>query len=408
MTFRDFDLKRDLDAVTRIWLECGWIDQSQAPWLKDFFGVGDALVATIDDEAECAVHSTPGAMNYLGETLQLGAVTAVTTSRVARKTGFARQLTARLLARQAEQGCDISALGMFDQGFYDKVGFGSGSYAHWITFDPATLNVEAEFRPPKRLTPKDYKAVHAALLARRKHHGGCSLDPAQIMRAELNWIENPFGLGYFDGPGGTLSHFIIGEAAGEHGPYTITLKAYENHTQLMELLGLIRSLGDQVNSIGMMEFADIQLQDLLRQPMRHRRLTADSKFAAISKSIAYWQARILNLESCLAKTHLPGPPVTFNLNLSDPVSDSLDAGSNWQGIAGQYIVTLGAESSAEDGVREDLPTLTASVNAFTRMWLGVRPATSLSATADLTGPSSLLAALDACVCIPQPHFEWDF
>ena len=32
-----------------------------------------------------------------------------------------------------------------------------------------------------------------------------------------------------------------------------------------------------------------------------------------------------------------------------------------------------------------LPTLTATVSAFTRMWLGVRPATGLTITDDLQG-----------------------
>ncbi len=177
MAFRDFDANKDMEAVKRIWQECGWVDESEAKWVEDFFGVGTALVATIDGEAECAVHSTPGTIRYQDESLPLGAVTGVTTSRTARKTGFARQLTARLLARQVDEGCAVSALGMFDQGFYDKVGYGSGAYEQWITFDPATLTLDHPFRPPKRLTPKDYEAIHTCMRARRKPHGGVDLIP---------------------------------------------------------------------------------------------------------------------------------------------------------------------------------------------------------------------------------------
>lgn len=408
MTFRNFDMKRDLKAVKRIWMECGWVDESEAKWLEDFFGVGDALVGTLDDEAECSVHSTPATMQYLGETLSLGAVTAVTTSRIARKTGFARQLTARLLARQAEQGCEISALGMFDQGFYDKVGFGTGAYDQWIVFDPATLEVDATFRPPKRLTPKNYQAIHECLRARRKSHGGVDLIPPEIMLAECNWTEDQFGYGYFDGPGGALSHFIWGSAKGEHGPYEITIRAYQSDAQLLELLALVASWGDQVSAVGTLEFPEIQLQDFIRQPFRNRRVSAGGKFETRSRSMAYWQARILNLEACLAKTHLPGPEVRFNLDLTDPVTTSLDPGSNWQGIGGQYRVTLGPNSTAERGEADNLPTLSASINAFTRLWLGVRPASSLAITTDLSGPADLIEALDNCVRIPPPHLEWDF
>ncbi|MBU7045828.1 MAG: hypothetical protein HXS54_05275, partial [Theionarchaea archaeon] len=50
----------------------------------------------------------------------------------------------------------------------------------------------------------------------------------------------------------------------------------------------------------------------------------------------------------------------------------------------------------------------ASVNAFTRMWLGVRPATGLAVTDNLHGPQELLSDLDHILCIPEPHPDWDF
>ena len=45
MPFRDFDMKQDMKAVQRIWQECGWVDESEARSLEDFFGLGTALVA---------------------------------------------------------------------------------------------------------------------------------------------------------------------------------------------------------------------------------------------------------------------------------------------------------------------------------------------------------------------------
>ncbi len=63
MTFRDYDVNRDLSAVKRIWKECGWVDSEEhAAAIEDFLVVGDTIVATIDDEAECCVH---GAFNEL-------------------------------------------------------------------------------------------------------------------------------------------------------------------------------------------------------------------------------------------------------------------------------------------------------------------------------------------------------
>lgn len=411
MTYRDYNSRTDVKAVRRIWLECGWIDdiETEGIYVSEFFDAAeDALVAVIDDEAECAVHSTNGALQYLNEELSLGAVTGVTTSRVARKLGFARELTARMLARQVAAGHEISALGMFEQGFYDKLGFGTGCYEQLIKFDPTTLTVDRDFRPPKRLAAKDFEAIYYAMTHRKEYHGAVKVYSKQLLKADLNMTENGFGLGYYDGPGGTLSHFIWGSSKGEHGPFEINFRAYQNHDQLMELLALIKSLGDQINLIETLEFGDIQLQDLLKQPFRTRRATDNSRYANKSLSMAYWQARILDLHACLNKTHLDVPPLQFNLQMTDPVVDSLPADSNWQGVGGDYIVELGTHCHAETGQSAKLPTLKTSVNAFTRAWLGVRPASQLAATTDLKADPELLKQLDRAFNLPRPHLGWDF
>jgi len=52
--------------------------------------------------------------------------------------------------------------------------------------------------------------------------------------------------------------------------------------------------------------------------------------------------------------------------------------------------------------------LDASVGAFTRLWLGVRPASGLAITDDLAGPDDLLAQLDASLRLPTPQAGWSF
>ena len=408
MTIRAYDAERDLEAVTRIWFEIGWLEnERQAKYMGAFISAGRAMVADIDDEAECFVHVTDGTIRHQTVDLDLAAITAVTTSRIARKTGFAKRLTAASLANAAESGAAVSALGMFDQGFYDKVGFGTGAYEHIAVFDPASLTVTDHFRPPKRLNYDHSAAMHQALLQRHRGHGGVNLSSADFIKAEVGFTDNPFGFGYYDGPGGTLSHFIWGEAQGEHGPYSENAMAYQNAEQLMELLALIKSLGDQVSSFRMLEPAEIQLQDLLNQPFRHRRATAGSKHENKIGSMAYWQLRILDLQTCLASTVLDGPTTQFNLTLTDPVVD-LEDGSNWRGIGGEYTITLGPESIATPGTRKGLATLSASVGAFSRLWFGVRPASSLAITDELRGTPELLSQLDATLRLPQPHLGWDF
>jgi hypothetical protein len=48
----------------------------------------------------------------------------------------------------------------------------------------------------------------------------------------------------------------------------------------------------------------------------------------------------------------------------------------------------------------------ASINAFTRFWFGVRPASSLAITDRLAAPAELLADLDVAVRLPTPSFGW--
>ena len=408
--FRPFDHERDMKAVERIWIECGWIDDEadERKACANFFKLGETEVATIDDVAECAVHWTHGTMQYQDETLPLGVVTAVTTSHVSRKLGFAKELTARSLARQADAGMATSALGIFDQGFYNQLGYGNGPYELLAQFDPATLTVDAPFRPPTRLTKDHYKEIHRALCNRKMYHGAATLEPPEIMQVELLMTEKPYGLGYFDGKGGALSHFIWGEMKGEHGPYKISARAYQTNEQLMELLALIKSLGDQISSFSMLEFGEFQLQDMIRQPFRGRQNTAGGKHAQKITAWAQWQMRILDLQACIAKTRLPGPGIRFNLQLTDPVGDLLGGDMPWRGLAGDYVIDLGEESKAKPGSETRLPTLKASVNAFSRMWFGVRPASNIAITDDLHGDANLIAMLDRAIRLPKPHFGWDF
>ncbi len=123
---------------------------------------------------------------------------------------------------------------------------------------------------------------------------------------------------------------------------------------------------------------------------------------------AYWQMRICDLPKCLDQTHLPGDDVRFNLRLTDPIERFLPENAPWRGVAGEYVVSLGPSSCARRGADSSLATLEASVNAFTRMWLGVRPATGLAITDDLCGPSQLLEQLDRVLRLPDPKPDWDF
>ena len=402
----------DAGAVRRIWREIGWIEggnERHQKGLDVFLEACQGLVGVLGQEAECYVGTAPGTVQHLRSSLPLSVVTAVTTSHIARRQRLALRLTARAVATAASNGAMVSALGMFEQGFYDRLGFGTGSYEHWVSFDPADLRVPGLSRPPLRLTADDWQAVHQQRLSRWKCHGACNLEPAALSHAEMLWGENPFGLGYRDARNGELSHQVWFEAKDlENGPYSASLVSYQTPKQLLELMAVMASLGDQVHLIKMREPAGIQLQDLLKRPFRRRRISLKTEFETTIRADAYWQMRICDLPGCIAAMRLEGEDVAFNLSLADPIEDHLDTSSTWRGVAGEYVVRLGSESSAERGRDSSLPRLEASVGAFTRLWLGVLPASGLAVTDDLRGPPPLLEDLAIAVSLPAPRPDWDF
>jgi len=50
----------------------------------------------------------------------------------------------------------------------------------------------------------------------------------------------------------------------------------------------------------------------------------------------------------------------------------------------------------------------ASVGAFTRMWYGIMPATSLVFSDGLIAENELLNKLDTIFRISKPHTDWEF
>jgi len=410
MKFREYDPSKDKEAVHRIWREIGWIEKKKDDEAMDIFLEGGRnLVAEVNGEAECMVNTGSGTIRYLDEDLALSAITGVATSRVARKQGLARRLAAHAVTRDAAEGAFVSLVGVFEQGYYNQLGFGNGSYDLWCAFDPAQLTVPEKCRVPKRITSDSWEVAHASRLARLRGHGACNLDAPQQTRAEMLWSSNGFGLGYTDGPNGELTHHLWCDTEDvENGPYQVCWMTFRTREQFLELLALLRNLGDQVRLVKLPEPQGIQLQDFLKQPFKTQQVTKESKYESKITASAYWQARICNLLGCLERTHLLGASVRFNLVLTDPIEQFLEDDAPWRGVAGEYLVTLGPTSSAEPGSDASLPTLNASVGAFTRMWLGVRPATGLAWTDELSGPQDLFEQLDRSLCLPEPKPDWDF
>ncbi len=409
MDIHPYEEDRDLKHIQRIWYEIGWVEnETQANALKDFLSAGSCLTARLSGEAECAVHTVTGSITHLQQQLSLCAVTAVTTSRVGRRQGFAKRLTAlQLSAAATDEGCEVAALGMFDQGFYDLLGFGTGAYDNQFTFDPANLKVDNRYRTPTRLTLDHWQEIHQAMMRRLPNHGAVVIDPPEITKTDLTFTEHGYGLGYFDGD--DLTHFLWFDARGEHGPYAIQAMAYRNTDQLLELMALLHALADQVSSVTMMEPAHIQLQMLLKEPFRNRRNTRRSAHSNEHRAFSWCQLRLMSLAP-VERYRAPGKPIRFNLQLHDPVGELLNdqPQERWRGLSGDYVIELAEVSSVNPGSEAGLPTLQASINSFTRLFFGVAPASTLVVTDELSGPEQLLESLDVALRLPKPSFGWDF
>ena len=408
MNYRNYDPQKDKKAVFRILNECGWVqNEKKDKYLNKFLPAANTIVHEVDGDAEVMATSSDGIIRYLNEELKLSAITGVTTSLMARKQGIAGRLTATRLALDAQKGSEVRALCIFDQGYYNKLGFGNGNYECIVAFTPATLSIKRKPKIPKRLTEKDYKSVHISRKKRLSCHGAVTL-PEYTTQAELGEKSKTVGFGYHDENGNLTHHLWFYGKGKEQGPIWIQWMAYENLDQLMDLLALIKSFEEQYLLIRMVEPPFINMQDFIDKPFLIKGMTKKSENQNYIYSSAYWQLRILDLKKCMKKTHLNCKNFSFNLHLSDPIDKYISEEIKWRGITGDYIVKLGSNSSAKKGSEKNLPTMKASVGTFTRLWFGIMSASSLVYSDGIEAPEELLKKLDKAFLLPEAHVDWGF
>ncbi len=396
----------DIQQVEQIWKECGWLEGKREP-LDILVKNTEPMVAELDGNVECLVVPVGGSIQYQEEELQLNCIAAVTTGIVGRRQGIAGRLTSTVIAREAEAGAKVSCLGIFEQGFYNKLGFGNGAMDIITSFYPGDMDVPIKPRIPIRLTEKDKDAMYDSRIRRMKRHGGVNLDKG-LMDHEIS-NGKCFGLGYKDSDGSLGHHFFMTGLGKESGPWRVQWMVYRNYRELLELLGLIQGLGDQAYLIRMNESPDIQLQDFMKKPLSHRQISRGGRFATGTVSFSYWQMRMNDIPACFAAMKMDKPTFRFNLDLTDPIERYLtDSPYSWKGTSGNYVVEIGQNSSAEKGHDPDLRTLKCSVNQLTRLWLGLKKASYLNIAGDFDAPQELLEALDRTIDLPLATPDWMF
>ncbi|MEA2015222.1 MAG: sterol carrier protein domain-containing protein, partial [Actinomycetota bacterium] len=146
----------------------------------------------------------------------------------------------------------------------------------------------------------------------------------------------------------------------------------------------------------------------LERPFLFREITKQGKYQNTNIGEATWQVRICDLQKCISVVNNKEEELEFNLLINDPIKHYLPDNSIWKGCEGSYIVKLGKESCIKSGKKTGIPLLEASIGAFTRMWLGILPASSLSISDELDGPDRLLQKLDKVFQLPKPYPDWDY
>ena len=408
MMVRPYETK-DLEQSLRIFCEIGWMDgkDKDRATFEALIDGSASFVAELAKEVEVFVGTHTGKCRYLESDIPFSAVTGVATSRVARQQGLAGKVTVHAIAESANNGAAMSMLGMFDQGYYDKFGYGNTVNHRIATFDPEHLQVPRLTRSPKRLSKDDAKAMHDCRCTRKRYHGGCYFDGVGETLATTICQEMAFGLG-FENENGALTHFLWIKPKAEHGPYNVWFSGWETHEQLIELLSVLKSLSDQVHGVRMADPPRLEMQDFLSRPLATHRARRGGDFDSDVVSQIWMQCRILDLPVCVGAMKLCGESVSFNLELTDPIDKYLKDADGWKGIGGNWIIRLGDTSTATRGSDDSLPTASCTVNDFSRIWFGSSTAEAVSVTGDFKASAELIQAIDRIVRLPVPIVDWDF
>ncbi len=409
MKFRKYNHEQDKKSAFRVWEECGWVedDDKDRKAFDIFNSVGRSKVVDVNDSVECFINADHGKMIFGDKTLKITGVTGVTVSRLLRKQGAAPKLLASMIKEETLRGTHVAGLGMFEQGFYNRLGFTTMGYEHWYTFDPSKISIFKKGGVPVRISADDWKEAHKCLSERKKSHGSITFDSPELLHAVMLWSKNGFGLGYKTD--GKLTHYIwLSSSDIEEGPYRVAWMAYGNWNQFLELMGILKCLEEQIRSINMREPAFIQLQDFIEKPFQLQTITRNSKFESRMRSMAYQQLRICNLEECVKAVQYQGDPFSFNLSLTDPLLDFLPDDDSFKGCMGDFTVNIGRVSSIKDGRTDGLPIVDGSINGFTRLWIGILPPSTLGLTEDLNIDKTLFDKLEKVFYRPDARSDWDY
>lgn len=245
--------------------------------------------------------------------------------------------------------------------------------------------------------------MHAGRHARRRGHGSVSLEPVETSLLAATGSTNGFGLGFRNDAGVLTHHMWVNTENAGQGPYHVLWTACSTVGQFVELLGLLRNLGDQVYLVWIAEPAGVQLLDFLVRPFRRHQEARRGEYETTNMATANFQYRLVDVEAGLGAAARRRPLPECTIRVTDPITAYLD-GDGWTGVAGDYRVGADGATLLVDGASR--PDVVISVGDLTRAWLGVLPLATLRETRSISVSEDLAGRLDESFAGPLPRTDW--
>lgn len=462
MEFRVVNAKPDLEQLKLLWKDAAWdaeLEDYEAA-LRHLIPHTHSLVADDDRGIAAVVASMGGEFQFLESSLPMSVVLSVLSAAHARRQGHSAELLTILLQQEQTRGAVVAVLGAFDQGYYDKLGFGTGGYDPVMVMNPAALRIPSHARRAldhpsvriRRITNADSEALFASWVRHKRYHGACTAKNVGFVSAMMHGMAGQgFGLAICEGSGTNehiAAHFF-GKRLGE-GKLDILWACADTPARYLQLLEVIHRLSDQLEQVKLTPPPYIALHDLLARPLRDGIVHTGHPF----DDALLWQLRILDIPRAIHAVRLPiAETVHFTLRITDPVEKYAPA--DWTGCAGDYAVQLGEESrcvplksqgeswgnaqqgewgetregawsesrgntqggargntqdNAQDNAQEAQgeAVLDASIGAFSRFWSGALRPSALSHSDHFHASEELIAQLERVYSVPTPFRMWEF
>ena len=342
---------------------------------------GSACVTRIDGDAECmVVWRTRPKSDISRKDLPFSAVAGRPSHPASHENKGLAGTTHRTLGRtrSKRRAHSYQGLSFFEQGYYDRLGFGTAQYEDWIGFDPALLNVPFPARPPKTIHHRRLRTrMHQSRLASKKTNTAFvtfpdpNMDPQRQMRHQERLRPRATST-----KPQTKSHTTSGAATTtmqNTAPTSSNGWLTRPPEQFLELMGIIRSpRRSSPNDQHEPAPPHPDTRPPQRNPSKTEWTTSKSKFATFSRSHRLLAKPHQRPTQMPRKNTPPRAPTTqFNLQLTDPIDDFLPEDETWKSTTGPIHHHPRTRILRDPRhTKKTSQTLKTTTSAFSRMWLG--------------------------------------